>query len=135
MTRVDPQALTAAIIREQLLTAPPRDLAAWRQARRKWSRTLRSQPGARVVEIATLVMSAGPWGRLTAYELIASHPTAAKALTSTAVLALARGLRTGGRLMRLPVTSPARLGARDTWRHERFIAGFVRQTGGVGEPR
>lgn len=95
-TRVAPQELTAAVIREQLLTTPPRDLAAWRQARRHWSRTLKSQPGSSIVAIATDVVSAGPWGRLTAYELIACHPTAARALSSSAVRRLGRGLADWG---------------------------------------
>ena len=90
------QGLTAAIIREQLQTAPPRDLASWRQLRRGWSRALRSQPPSAVVEVAIGVLSTGPWGRLTAYELIACHPTAATALTSTAVRHLGRGLADWG---------------------------------------
>jgi 3-methyladenine DNA glycosylase AlkD len=88
--------LTAAIIQEQLKTAPPRDLAAWRQMRRGWSRALHSHSPSSVVKIATDLLSAGPWGRLTAYELIACHPTATDALTPKAVRHLGQGLADWG---------------------------------------
>jgi 3-methyladenine DNA glycosylase AlkD len=64
--------------------------------RRGWSRALRSEPSSTVVEVAIGVLSAGPWGRLTAYELIAFHPTAVTALNSTAVHRLGHDLADWG---------------------------------------
>lgn len=64
--------------------------------RRGWSRALRSRPPSTVVKIASGVLSAGSWGRLTAYELLVCHPTAIRALTPTAVRHLGQGLADWG---------------------------------------
>jgi 3-methyladenine DNA glycosylase AlkD len=83
---------TTATIREALRASPPRGVPAWRSLRRVWSRELRSRPPKDVVDIALDVLDAGPWGRVTAYELIACHPLGIKALTRDSVRRLGRGL-------------------------------------------
>jgi len=88
--------LTAAGIEAALREASPSGVADWRTLRRRWSRALRSEPGTRVVRIARRLDRKAPWSRLTAYELIASHPSAVQALTSADVLALGRGLADWG---------------------------------------
>jgi 3-methyladenine DNA glycosylase AlkD len=88
--------LTASIIAGALKKAQPRGVVPWRALRRGWSRELRSEPGAQVVDIALGLLEAGPWGRLTAYELIASHPAAIAALTPELIRRLGRGLSDWG---------------------------------------
>ncbi len=89
-------ALTAASIEAKLRVAQPAGVRAWRALRRGWSRQLRSEPGTAVVKIARQLNMNAPWGRLTAYELIASHPSAVQALTTADVLALGQGLSDWG---------------------------------------
>jgi 3-methyladenine DNA glycosylase AlkD len=84
--------LTAAAISGALKKAAPRNVPGWRALRREWSRQLKDEPGAAVIEIALDVMSCGFWGRVTAYELIANHPAALRALTVRSTQELARGL-------------------------------------------
>jgi 3-methyladenine DNA glycosylase AlkD len=85
-------ALTAAAIHETLRAHPPGNVATWRGLRRGWSRALRSEPPRIVIQLGVELLDAGPWGRLTAYELIACHPAAVRALTPTLVRTLGRGL-------------------------------------------
>jgi 3-methyladenine DNA glycosylase AlkD len=89
-------ALTAASIEAKLREAPPTGVEAWRALRRGWSRELRSEPGTAVVKIARHLNTDVPWSRLTAYELIVSHPSAVQALTTADVLALGRSLANWG---------------------------------------
>ncbi len=84
--------LTAAGIEAILRADPPEKVADWRALRRGWSRELRSEPGRAVIAIARELITDTRWCRLTAYELIASHPSAIKALTTQDVLALGKGL-------------------------------------------
>lgn len=84
--------LTAARIQETLRSAPPRAVPAWRLLRRAWSRDLRSRPAGEVIRIALELLDAGPWGRLTAYELVAYHPSGIATLTPGSLRRLARGL-------------------------------------------
>jgi 3-methyladenine DNA glycosylase AlkD len=88
--------LTARTIARALKESPPCGVAAWRALRRGWSRELRAEPGARVIGIALGLLEAGPWGRLTAYELIASHPAAIAALTPKTIRRLGHGLSDWG---------------------------------------
>ena len=87
---------TAADIEATLREMPPTGVEAWRDLRRRWSRALRSESGAAVVKIARRLDADAPWGRLTAYELIVSHPAAVQSLTTADVLALGRGLADWG---------------------------------------
>lgn len=82
----------AAEIRQVLRASPPRDVPAWRILRRGWSRTLASASPAEVIALGLAVTDVAPWGRLTAYELIASHPGAIAALTPKTLGLLGRGL-------------------------------------------
>jgi 3-methyladenine DNA glycosylase AlkD len=79
-------------IRKTLSKSPPRAVPVWRLLRRQWSRELRGRPDSEVVEISAELLDEGLWGRLTAYELIASHPRAIAALTPELVDRLGRGL-------------------------------------------
>src|SRR5262245_43744461 len=79
-------------IRATLRNSPPRTVPAWRILRRGWSGELKSQLGSEVVQIALELVDEVPCGRLTAYELITSHPAAVGALTPEAVELLGRGL-------------------------------------------
>jgi 3-methyladenine DNA glycosylase AlkD len=79
-------------IRETLRTSAPRTVAAWRTLRRGWSRELKSRPGSEVIKIGLELLDAAPWGRFTAYELIASHPSSIAALTPASVERLGKGL-------------------------------------------
>lgn len=88
--------LTALAIVRALKKSPPRGVVTWRALRRGWSSELSSEPGARMIDIALGLLEAGPWGRLTAYELIASHPTAIAALTPESIRRLSRGLSDWG---------------------------------------
>jgi 3-methyladenine DNA glycosylase AlkD len=88
--------LTARTIARVLKESPPRGVVAWRALRCGWSRELRAEPGAGVIDIALGLLEAGPWGRLTAYELIASHPAAIATLTPEFVRRLGRGLSDWG---------------------------------------
>lgn len=82
----------AVRIREVLRDTPPRDVPAWRVLRRGWSRALASDSPAEVIALGLEVMDVAPWGRVTAYELIACHPGAIAALTPESLNRLGRGL-------------------------------------------
>ncbi|MDX2263009.1 MAG: DNA alkylation repair protein [Gemmatimonadales bacterium] len=82
----------AAEIEAELSDAGLTGVSAWRVHRRAWSRRLRSASGELVIRIVRCLDFDVPWARLTAYELIASHPTAVRALTPVDVRALSRGL-------------------------------------------
>jgi 3-methyladenine DNA glycosylase AlkD len=84
--------LTAAAIQEALRRSSPRSVVEWRPLRRAWSRELRSRPAREVIVLALQLLDAGPWGRVTAYELVANHPSGIAALTPGSVRRLARGL-------------------------------------------
>lgn len=83
---------TAAEIRAALEQARPQSVPQWRPLRRAWSQALADAPAATLFEIADELLDARPWGRLTAYELIADHPAAMAALTTARIRRLARGL-------------------------------------------
>ena len=84
--------LSAARIKAELVHAAPRNVAAWRELRRGWSRELKPLPAANVIEIAERLLDVEPWGRASAYELIAYHPCGIEALTPASIDRLARGL-------------------------------------------
>jgi hypothetical protein len=84
--------LTAATIERTLRRSPPRSVVDWRPLRRVWSRELRARPADDVIAIAIDLLDAGPWGRVTAYELIASHPSGIAALTPASLRRLGTGL-------------------------------------------
>jgi 3-methyladenine DNA glycosylase AlkD len=86
------RALTAARMRQALRKSPPHGVPAWRSLRRIWSRELRSRPASEVIDIALDMLDAGPWGRFTAYELIACHPLGIKTLTLDSIRRLGHGL-------------------------------------------
>jgi 3-methyladenine DNA glycosylase AlkD len=84
--------LTAATIREALQRFAPRTVPEWRRLRRAWSRELKSRAASAVIRLAVELVDAGPWGRLTAYELLACHPGGVAALTPASIDRLGRGL-------------------------------------------
>ncbi len=83
---------TSATIRAVLQRATPRTVPAWRRLRRAWSRELNSRPAHEVIRIASELVDDSPWGRLTAYELVAYHPGGIAALTPASIRRLGRGL-------------------------------------------
>lgn len=88
--------LTAETIRDVLRTSPPRNVAEWRALRRNWSRAVKSWPARRVIDLGLELIDVNPWGRLTAYELIACHPSGVAALTVESLGGLGRGLADWG---------------------------------------
>lgn len=84
--------LTAALIRAELEAAAPRNVPEWRPLRRAWSRRLRPRPATSVIRLALGLLQAEPWGRVTAYELIAAHPGGVAALMNRDLERLGRGL-------------------------------------------
>ena len=86
------EGVSAASIRKLLRASPPRNVAEWRSRRRDWSNVVKSWPAADVITLALEVMDVEPWGRFTAYELIACHPSGIDALTPATIERLGRGL-------------------------------------------
>lgn len=83
---------SATTIRADLRRAQPRSVPTWRPLRQAWSRALKDAPAPAVFQIAQALLDEEPWGRLTAYELIAYHPGAMATLTPARLRRLARGL-------------------------------------------
>jgi 3-methyladenine DNA glycosylase AlkD len=144
--------LTAEDIGSVLRAAPPSDTAAWRALCRKWARALADQPPEAVIRIAEQLIGQGAWDRLTAYELIATHPRAIQALRPASIGRLARGLSdwpgvdTFGCLVAGPAWREGRLGTRtvqgwarsqDRWKRRlalvSTVALNVRARGGQGD--
>ena len=93
MTRGQPGANpTSATIRSALRRSASWTVPQWRTLRRDWSRALRSRPASEVIRLALELVRDGGWGRLTAYELVASHPGDISALTPAAVARLGTGI-------------------------------------------
>lgn len=84
--------LTAERIRTALRSSPPNGVPDWRVLRRRWSREINSWPAEQVVDLALELLDLRPWGRLTAYELIAYHPAGITRLTQQSVLRLGHDL-------------------------------------------
>ena len=87
---------TPATIRATLQRSAPRTVPEWRRLRRGWSRALSSRPAPQVIRLASQLVDNGPWGRLTAYELIAHHPSGIASLTPASIRRLGRGLADWG---------------------------------------
>ena len=87
---------TPATIRATLLRSAPRTVPEWRRLRRVWSRALSSRPVHEVIQLASELVDNGPWERLTAYELVAHHPSGIAALTPASIRRLGRGLADWG---------------------------------------
>jgi 3-methyladenine DNA glycosylase AlkD len=85
-------AVSATSIRKALRASPPRKVPEWRALRRHWSNAIRSWPGKDVIALGVEVMNLEPWGRFTAYELIAYHPAAIAALTPSDIDQLTHGM-------------------------------------------
>lgn len=75
---------------------PAQTVPAMRVLRRDWSRHLESAPPHAVLELAERLTSAGDWERLVAYELVAYHPGAMRALTPRRLRVLGRGMNSWG---------------------------------------
>jgi hypothetical protein len=88
--------LTAEIMRNALQTSPPHNVSAWRVLRRSWSRAVKSWPATQVIDLGLELIDVHPWGRLTAYELIACHPSGVAALTPDSLRRLGGGLADWG---------------------------------------
>lgn len=83
---------SAESIHRALLDAAPLTVPRWRPLRAEWSRELAAATPATVFRLAESLLTTEPWGRLTAYELIANHAGCRGALTIPLVRRLARGL-------------------------------------------
>jgi hypothetical protein len=79
-------------IRTALAAMPAQTVPAMRVLRRDWSRRLESAPPHAVLELAERLTPAGDWERLVAYELVAYHPGAMRALTPRRLRVLGRGM-------------------------------------------
>jgi 3-methyladenine DNA glycosylase AlkD len=67
-------------------------VGAVRLVRRKWSKVLKNEPAALVMDVVMTLAGAGTWPeRLVAFELLESHPGAFAMLNATCVTALAAG--------------------------------------------
>ena len=86
------KSVSAASIRSALHASPPRNVGEWRALRRDWSHALKSWLARDVIALALEVMNLEPWGRFTAYELIACHPFGIDALTPASIQRLSKGL-------------------------------------------
>jgi 3-methyladenine DNA glycosylase AlkD len=73
-----------------------------------------------VIDLGLKLLDTSPWGRLTAYELIACHPSGVDALTSTSVRRLGRDLADWGN-----VDTFACLLAGPAWREGRLATRLV----------
>ncbi len=87
---------TPATIRATLQRSAQRTVPEWRRLRRVWSRALSTRPAREVIRLASELVDNGPWGRLTAYELVAHHPSGIAALTPAYIRRLGRGLADWG---------------------------------------
>jgi 3-methyladenine DNA glycosylase AlkD len=83
-------------IRTALAAMPAQTVPAMRVLRRDWSRRLESAPPHAVLELAERLTSAGDWERIVAYELVAYHPGAMRALTPRRLRVLGRGMDSWG---------------------------------------
>jgi 3-methyladenine DNA glycosylase AlkD len=84
--------LTATNIRHVLRSSRPHDVSALRALRRAWSVKIKAWPAKNVIDLGLKLIDDSPWGRLTAYELIAYHPSGIAALTPRSLSQLSRGL-------------------------------------------
>ena len=75
---------------------PAQTVPAMRVLRRDWSRRLESAPPHAVLELAERLTPAGDWERIVAYELVAYHPGAMRALTPRRLRVLGRGMDSWG---------------------------------------
>jgi 3-methyladenine DNA glycosylase AlkD len=85
-------ALSTERIRAELRRAAPSTVPQWRPLRVAWSRQVAEHSARDVIAIAMSMLDDEPWGRMTAYELIAHHPAARAALRASSLHRLARGL-------------------------------------------
>jgi hypothetical protein len=113
---------TATEISRILQALQNRDVPTARALRRAWSRRLAHHPAATVLALAGRLASLGDWERWTAYELIAHHPEAPRALRPRAVVALGRRLRGWGNVdgFACYIAGPA-------WRERRIPDALVRR--------
>lgn len=75
---------------------PVQTVPAMRVLRRQWSRRAASSPPHVVLELAERLTPAGGWERIVAYELVANHPGAMRALTPRRLRVLGRGMDSWG---------------------------------------
>ena len=83
---------TPSEIKAGLAAMPAQTVPAMRVLRREWSRRAASSPPHVVLELAERLAPSGAWERLVAYELVANHPGAMKALTPRRLRVLGRGM-------------------------------------------
>ena len=81
-------------IRTGLAAMPAPTVPAMRVLRREWSSRLASAPPHVVLELAERLAPAGGWDRIVAFELVANHPGAMRALTPRRLRVLGRGMST-----------------------------------------
>lgn len=75
---------------------PAQTVPAMRTLRRAWSRQIADAPPHVVLELAERLTPAGGWERIVAFELVANHPGAMRALTPRRLRVLGRGMQAWG---------------------------------------
>jgi 3-methyladenine DNA glycosylase AlkD len=83
---------TPSEIKAGLAAMPAQTVPAMRVLRREWSRRAAPSPPHVVLELAERLAPAGGWERIVAYELVANHPGAMRALTPRRLRVLGRGM-------------------------------------------
>jgi 3-methyladenine DNA glycosylase AlkD len=147
--------LTAQDILAEVAALPDRSIQAVRRLRRAQSRLLAGASGPDMLSLAKTILAAPePLGRLIAYELVAHHPAALRALSARSVRALADRLGSWGDtdMFAYCIAGPAwRLGRLNDgdvlawsrspdrwWRRAALVATVplnVRAQGGTGDAR
>ena len=79
-------------IKAGLAAMPTQTIPAMRVLRREWSRRAQTSPPHVVLELAERLAPTGGWERIVAYELVANHPGAMRALTPRRLRVLGRGM-------------------------------------------
>jgi 3-methyladenine DNA glycosylase AlkD len=83
-------------IRDGLAAMSAQTVPAMRVLRRGWSRRAEASPPHVVLELAERLAPTGGWERIVAYELVANHPGAMRALTPRRLRVLGRGMNSWG---------------------------------------
>jgi 3-methyladenine DNA glycosylase AlkD len=79
-------------IKTGLASMPAHTVPAMRVLRREWSRRIADAPPHVVLELAERLAPSGGWDRIVAFELVANHPGAMRALTPRRLRVLGRGM-------------------------------------------
>ena len=83
-------------ISHSLARMPRRDARSFREVRRAWSERLKDAPGDSVITLAKRLVPTGLWERFLAYEILANHHDALRALKAKDVSRLGQGMASWG---------------------------------------